>query len=60
VDVLPVEVHVAEVERDSLGGAEPARVDELQQRRVAERERPVTAGGCVDSLLDLLERRCLR
>ena len=39
VDVLPVEVDVTEIERDRLGRAKPARVDELDERGVPERER---------------------
>ena len=56
--VLPVEVDVAEVERDRLGRAQPARVDELEERGVAQLERCL-AGDCVDGLLDLRERRRL-
>ena len=39
VDVLLLEVDVAEVEPDGLGAAQAGRVDELEQRAVAERER---------------------
>ena len=48
---LAVEVDVAEVERDGLGAAEPGRVEELEERAVAERERRVA----LDDLEDLLD-----
>ena len=60
MDVLAVEVDVAEVERHDLGRPEAAGVGELEHRRVAERERLGVASGAVDRALDLLERRRLR
>src|SRR5699024_10521252 len=41
VELLPVEVDVAEIEADGLGRPETARVDDLQQCGVAQRERAV-------------------
>ena len=38
---LLLEVDVAEIEVDRLAAAQPGRVDELEQRAVAERERLV-------------------
>jgi hypothetical protein len=58
MDVLAVEVDVAEVERDGLGRAEPTGVDELDQRSIANGERSVAVDG-VDRVLDLRERWCL-
>ena len=59
--MLAVEVDVAEIERDGLGRAQTARVDELEQGAVAQHERPVPGIACpVDELLHLRERGCLR
>ena len=38
VDDFTIEIHVAEVERDGLLASEPRRVEELEQRTVAQRE----------------------
>ena len=42
VDGLLLEVHVGEVEVDRLLAAQPGRVDELEKRTIAQRERLVT------------------
>ena len=52
VDGLAVEVDVGEVEPDGLGAAQPARVDELHERAVSERER-LAAVQSVDDRVDL-------
>ena len=53
VHVLLLEVDVAEVEPDGLGAAQPGRVDELDERAVAERERAVAARAPSSSRVDL-------
>ncbi len=60
VDVLPVEIDVAQIERHGLGRPKTARVHELEQRGVAERQGPLGAADDVDRVLDLPERGCLR
>ena len=57
--VLLFEVDVAQVEPDRLGASEAGGVDELDQRVVAQRERPVAVER-VDDRLDLLPLRRLR
>src|SRR3954469_7088318 len=52
VYALLLEVDVAEVEADRFGGAQPGRVDELDECGVPETERPV-ARDRLDELLDL-------
>ena len=49
VHALLLEVDVAEVEADRLGGAQPGRVDELDERAVAEPERAVDASNASTS-----------
>jgi len=55
VEVLAIEVGVAEIECDRLGGAKPTRVDELDEGCVSERERLVSAD-TVDRRLDVAGR----
>ena len=56
--LLLLEVDVGQVEPDRLGAPQPRRVDELDERAVAQAEGPV-AGERVDDRLDLLPLRCL-
>src|SRR5882762_7712136 len=56
---LLLEVDVAQVEADSLGAAEPAGVDELDERRIPHRERPRT-GDRLDDCLHLFDLGRLR
>ena len=57
VDVLLLEVDVAEIEADGLDAAQPRRVDELEQRAVAERERAAGLAGRLEDRLDLVRLR---
>ena len=59
VELLAVEVDVRQVQPDGLGGAKPARVDELEEGGVAQLDR-VAAGDTVDGSLDVLELERLR
>ena len=56
---LLVEVHVAEIEADGLGAAQPAGVRQLDERPVAQRQRPGPREP-VEQLLHLVELRRLR
>ena len=58
VDLLAVEVEVGDVEVDRLRRTQTRGVDELEQRRVSERER-FLAGRSVDELLDVRDLRHL-
>ena len=58
VHELLFEVDVAEIEPDRLRTAQPGRVDELDERLIAERERPFRAE-CVDDALDLTLLQCV-
>src|SRR4029079_3901325 len=61
VDVLLLEVDVAEVEPHGLGAAQPGRVDELDERAVPERERIAAHGAeSVEQLVDLDRLRRVR
>ena len=53
VEELLLEVDVAEVEPDGLGAAQAGRVDELDERAVAEPERAVAARSAVEQRVDL-------
>src|SRR5207244_10479572 len=55
MDTLLLEVDVAEVEPDRLGAAQPGRVDELDERPVAQRERLAAASEPVQQAVDLVE-----
>src|SRR6266542_768411 len=52
VHLLLLELDVGEVEPDGLGAAQPGRVDELDERAVPERQRPLAVQG-VERRLDL-------
>ena len=56
---LLLEVDVGEVEEHRLARAQPRRVDELEQRAVAERKRPVALER-VEQRLDVLRHRRVR
>ena len=59
LDLLALQIDVTEIETDRFGRAQAAGVDELDERRVPERERRIAVGRC-DRLLDLGDSRGLR